>query len=161
MMKKEIYYKKIDNGEIHNIRKINVVDKILLPIGFTLMILFLFIQGIAFSPIRKDIFSTSSSYDGKPVTEKECLYKTGNIILKIENAKEFKKVKIYINGEYYLTFINNEMHIPLKENDIIEVDSVDASGKSIITITGISGVVPTQYLDKIFEINEEKKTIYG
>ena len=160
MMKKEIYYKKIDNGEIHNIRKINVIDKILLPIGFTLMILFLFIQGMAFSPIGKGIFSTSSSYDGEPLTEKECLYKTGNIILKIENT-EFKKVKIYINGEYYLTFINNEMQIPIKENDIVEVDSVDALGKSIITITGISGIVPTQYLGKTIEINEEKKTIYG
>ncbi len=131
-----------------------LIEKRIKQLVMLLIVLLIVVQAIFMNHELRWTFSGIERLEGKSIEVEQAYIMRGNVELSITSSYRGVAPDIYINGKKTAAFINNTASITVKNNDIIEVSSVNSDEAIEIKVTGLSSGVTEPALGKTFKISK-------
>lgn len=94
------------------------------------------------------------SLEGKAVTMTQTQLYMGSLELRA-TGKEYTKLQIYINGDYYKNFDKESISLMVKNNDIIEISGIKSNDPVRVQIIGKSQNITAPELNSYVDVNKD------
>lgn len=133
------------------------IEMLLIRAAVAGMIALIVFQLVMLNDSARVFLNYAASLEGGALEEMQIHTKQGSVYIALENERLMPKAKLLINGEIAASFDKREIHLEVRNNDVLELDASKNDDEFVhICIVGISDNIE---LPKVGQRVKAKKRI--